>query len=71
MFVFFLRQAFGSPGQEPTGTSDGKLGWYAAKTSGAAIQFGYDDKRTQVVVLRPTTREKVFENITRSSQEGK
>jgi len=50
----FLRQAFGTPAHEPSETTDGgKLGWYAAKTLGVGLQFGYDRERTQVVVLRP------------------
>jgi hypothetical protein len=50
----FLRHTFGPPTQEPTKTTTGgKLGWYAARTIGVGLQFGYHAKRTQVIVLRP------------------
>jgi hypothetical protein len=50
----FLKKAFGAPAHEPSATTDGgKLGWYAAKTIGIAVQFGYDKERTQVTILRP------------------
>jgi hypothetical protein len=49
----FLRQAFGPPAQEPTETTEGgKLGWYAGKTIGVGVQFGYDRKHTQVIILQ-------------------
>lgn len=67
----FLRQAFGSPEQEPVETKDGKLGWYAAKTIGVAIQFGYDSKHTQVIVLRPQPISKVMEIIMSAPLEKK
>jgi hypothetical protein len=67
----FLRQAFGSPEQEPVEAKDGKMGWYAAKTIGIAIQFGYDSKRTQVIVLRPQPMSKVMEIIMNAPQEKK
>lgn len=51
--VAFLRHTFGPPAQEPTDTTTGgKLGWYAVKTIGVGLQFGYDTERTQVIVLR-------------------
>jgi hypothetical protein len=50
----FLKKAFGPPAHEPSPTTDGgKLGWYAVKTTGIAVQFGYDKQRTQVTILRP------------------
>jgi hypothetical protein len=68
----FLLQTFGSPEQEPIDLkSGGKLGWYAAKTIGVAIQFGYDSKHTQITVLRAQPMSKVFEIITDAPQEKK
>lgn len=50
----FLRYTFGPPSHEPSDTTDGgKHGWYAARDIGAAVMFGYDEKRTEVIVLRP------------------
>ena len=60
----FLRQAFGSPAQEATDTTDGgKLGWYSPKTIGVALQFGCDPERTQVVVLRPQPANEIIKRI--------
>jgi hypothetical protein len=67
----FLRQAFGSPEQEPVEAKDGELGWYAAKTIGVAIQFGYDSKRTQVIVLRPQPLSKIYEGMMKASEDTK
>lgn len=60
----FLRQAFGPPAHEPSETMDGgKLGWYAAKTIGVGLQFGYDLERTQVIVIRPQPLDEIIKNI--------
>jgi hypothetical protein len=67
----FLRQAFGSPEQEPIEAKDGELGWYAAKTIGIAIQFGYNSKRTQVIILRPQPWSKIMETIVNAPPEEK
>ena len=50
----FLRDAFGKPAFGPTDTTDGcKLGEYRFQPRGGGIQFTYDAKNTQVIVLRP------------------
>jgi hypothetical protein len=50
----FLRQAFGEPKIEPTETTDGgKLGVYRLSSKGGGIQFGYDSKQTQIIIIRP------------------
>jgi len=67
----FLRQAFGPAEQEPVDTKHGKLGWYAAKTIGIGILFGYDSKHTQVIVLRPQTMNKIFEITMKGLQKKK
>lgn len=60
----FLRQAFGAPAHEASeGTDGSKMGWYAAKTLGVALQFGYDHKRTQVIVLRPVPSSMIIKGI--------
>lgn len=57
----FLRKAFGTPAHEPDATTDGgKLGWYAVRTTGIGLQFGYNKERTQVIVLRPQKRSEVY-----------
>jgi hypothetical protein len=48
-----LREAFGQPQFGPVDTSaGGKLGEYSPTSKGGAIQFSYDIRRTQVIVLR-------------------
>lgn len=60
----FLQQAFGTPAQAATDTTDGgKLGWYSPKTIGVALQFGYDSKQTQVIVLRPQPANEIIKRI--------
>ena len=60
----FLRHTFGPPAQEPTDTTTGgKLGWYAARTIGVGLQFGYDAERTQVIVLRPQPASEILKRI--------
>ena len=57
----FLRKAFGPPAQEPDATTDGgKLGWYAARTTGIGLHFGYNKERTQVIILRPQKGSEVY-----------
>ena len=67
----FLRQAFGSPKQEPVEARDGKLGWYSAMAIGVAIQFSYDSKSTQVIVLRRQPMSMVMDFIMNAPQEKK
>jgi len=68
----FLRQAFGPPAQEPTETTDsGKLGWYAAKTIGVGLQFGYDRERTQVIVLSPQPAIEILKRIPEALEKSK
>jgi hypothetical protein len=50
----FLRQTFGEPKLGPVDTVDGgKLGVYRLSSKGGGIQFGYDAKQTQIIVIRP------------------
>jgi hypothetical protein len=67
----FLLQAFGAPAQEATDTTDGgKLGWYSPKTIGVALQFGYDSKQTQVIVLRPQPASEIIKRIPEVLESG-
>lgn len=53
-----LRQTFGEPRFGPVDTKDGgKLGGYRLTPKGGSIQFGYDAERTQVIVIRPLTKQ--------------
>jgi hypothetical protein len=53
----FLQQAFGPPRFGPVDTTDGaKLGGYRLTSRGGGIQFSYDDKDTQVIILRAQER---------------
>jgi len=57
----FLKKAFGPPAHEADATMDGgKLGWYAVRTTGIGLQFGYNKQRTQVILLRPQKRSKIY-----------
>src|ERR1051325_3477013 len=57
----FLKRAFGPPAHEASESTDGgKLGWYSAKRIGIGLQFGYDKKRTQVIVLRPQKSSEIY-----------
>ena len=63
----FLRQAFGAPKMEPTESSDGgKLGVYRLSSKGGAIQFGYDAKQTEIIVIRPMTTDEVFQGMVKA-----
>jgi hypothetical protein len=60
----FLRKAFGTPAHEPGETIDGgMLGWYAAKTIGVGLQFGYDRDCTEVIVIRPQPMGEIIKRI--------
>ena len=68
----FLRHTFGTPAHEPSATTDGgELGWYAAKDIGVGLQFGHDQKRTQVIVLRPQPTSEILKRIPEALQKGK
>jgi hypothetical protein len=57
-----LRQAFGEPNFGPDDTKDGgKLGGYRLTPKGGAIQFGYNAGCTQVIILRPLTKQEFSE----------
>ena len=66
----FLRQAFGNPAQDPTETTTGgKLGWYSPKTIGVALQFGFDQEQTQVIVLKPQPASEILKRIPKAMRE--
>lgn len=68
----FLRLTFGPPAQEPTDTTTGgKLGWYAAKTIGVGLQFGYDAEHTQVIVLRPQPVGEILKRIPEALEQSR
>ena len=68
----FLQDAFGPPAQEPTDTTDGgKLGWYAARTIGVGLQFGYDRAHAQVIVLRPQATSEILKHIREALERSK
>jgi hypothetical protein len=50
----FLRQAFGEPQNRPEATvDDGILGHYTLSSQGGRILFGYDSRKTQIIIIRP------------------
>lgn len=66
----FLRQSFGEPKIEPTETSDGgKLGVYRLSSKGGGIQFGYDSKQTQIIILRPISTVEIFRGVIEATKE--
>jgi len=66
----FLLQAFGTPAQVPTETTTGgKLGWYSPKTIGVALQFGFDQEQTQVIVIRPQPVSEILKRIPKAMAE--
>ena len=66
----FLRQSFGAPRIEPTETSDGgMLGVYRLSEKGGGIQFGYDAKQTQVIILRPVSTEDILRGVVEATKE--
>ncbi len=65
-----LRQAFGEPKFGPVDTKDGgKLGGYRLTSKGGGIQFGYDAERTQVIVIRPLTKQEFGESFQKAMQD--
>lgn len=68
----FLLQAFGPPDHEPSETTDGgQVGWYAPKTIGVALQFGYNPERTQVIVLRPQPASEIIKRLPEAMERSK
>jgi hypothetical protein len=64
-----LRRVFGPPASEATETTNGgRLGWYARKDIGVALQFGYDRKYTQVIVLGPQPTSGIPKRVQRQSK---
>jgi hypothetical protein len=65
-----LRQAFGEPKFGPDDTIDGgKLGGYRLTPKGGGIQFGYDAKRTEVIVIRPLSKQEFSETLQKAMQD--
>jgi hypothetical protein len=65
-----LRLAFGEPTFGPSDTIDGgKLGGYRLTPQGGAIQFGYDAKETQVIILRQLTQQELANGLIRGMKE--
>jgi hypothetical protein len=65
-----LRQAFGEPKFGPVDTKDsGKLGCYRLTPKGGGIQFGYDAKRTEVIVIRPLSKQEFSETFQKAMQD--
>jgi hypothetical protein len=66
----FLHHAFGTPAQVPTETTTGgKFGWYSPKTIGVALQFGFDQEQTQVIVIRPQPANEILKRIPKAMAE--
>jgi hypothetical protein len=66
----FLRQSFGTPKIEPTQTSDGgMLGVYRLSEKGGGIQFGYDAKQTQIIVIRPMSTKEISRGVVEATKE--
>lgn len=60
----FLRRAFGDPKIGPSDTIDGcKLGVYRLSDRGGGIQFGYDGKRTEIIILRPVSTDEIIKRL--------
>lgn len=65
-----LLQTFGEPKFGPIDTKDGgKLGSYRLTPKGGGIQFGYDADHTQVIVLRPLTKQELGESFQKAMQD--
>lgn len=65
-----LRLAFGEPKFGPGDTKDGgKLGGYRLTPKGGAIQFGCDDKMTQVIILRQLTQQESSDGLMKAMKE--
>ena len=59
-----LRQSFGEPKYGPVDTRDGgKLAGYRLTPKGGCIQFCCDTKRTQVIVIRPLSKEEFQDSM--------
>jgi hypothetical protein len=67
-----LRQTFGAPRFGPVDTKDGgKLGGYRLTPKGGGIQFGYDAERTQVIVIRPLSKQEFGEGFQKAMQDDR
>lgn len=65
-----LRQTFGTPQFGPVDTRDGgKLASYRLTHKGGGIQFGYDAERTQVIVIRPLTKQEFGDSFKKAMQD--
>lgn len=65
-----LRQTFGTPQFGPVDTRDaGKLGSYRLTPKGGGIQFGHDAERTQVIVIRPLTKQEFGDSFQKAMQD--
>ena len=65
-----LRLAFGEPTYGPSVTTDGgMLGGYRLTEHGGAIQFGYDEEVTQVIILRKLTEKEYFNFLMKAVKE--
>jgi hypothetical protein len=65
-----LHLAFGEPKFGPSDTTDGgKLGVYRLTPQGGTIQFGYDAKEAQVIVLRQLTQQEWVDGLARAMKE--
>lgn len=63
-----LRQTFGEPKFFGDTEDGGKLGGYRLTPKGGAIQFGYNAKRTQVIIIRPLTPKEFGDDLTKALQ---
>ena len=60
----FVSLSLGPPAHVPSETRDGgKLGWYAARELGAAVQFGYDNEKSYLNIIRPISREEMIDGL--------
>jgi hypothetical protein len=66
-----LHQAFGEPKFLGDTTDGGKLGGYRLTPKGGAIQFGYDAKRTQVIIIRPLTQKEFGDGLMKAMQDDR
>jgi len=66
-----LRQTFGQPKFLSDTTDGGKLGGYRLTPMGGAIQFGYDAKRTQVIIIRPLTQKEFGDGLMKAMQDDR
>ena len=66
-----LRQTFGEPKFLGDTTDGGKLGGYRLTSKGGAIQFGYNAKRTQVIIIRPLTQKEFGDSLMKAMQDDR